>query len=417
MRRPSSTFCRSAYLRSSSQPFRPLWLGHPPLLLGKSDAPDYDRTVHSHFQFYAEIISAGNISPYERGELVKGNNIRPTSHRNTIRLFPITQANTAYIIFSGMSFQARLILFSISLSISLAQSQDVSGQPTSPSSPLEILPAVELVFQTESAYRYKLHRSTNLIDWEQIETAYEGTGNPIRRFQSATPGLRVFYRLESSRIVPLPPLLSGVGGFIFTLGADTELRFTLVPDGRYIVRDFSFPHLIEEQGLIAQTNRLENSLSFVTLPNQTNASFHGEVQLDFTTPAFGTISLERLNSSSSTGVFRYFDNQMPLAEGTRLYATNLTGKNLQLAYANGGMETFEFISNGTLRYEGGAETGTYTYTTATEGEGGTTGRLVIQLGNGWSYEITISQGTAAIVMFDNPFAIGPSTVHADYVFY
>lgn len=316
----------------------------------------------------------------------------------------------------SMNLQAILLssgLFFISHLLTTPARADPTDPPTSA---LEILPAVELVFPTEPDCRYQLHRSTNLINWEPIEAAHEGTGAPIRRFQSATPGVRMFYRVESSRIIPLPPLLAGRGGIILVGPADAQ-RLTTFPDGSYILRDhYHSPPRFEERGVITATNRIGDSLSFVLTSTQTNAAFNGTVHLNFTTPGAGTLTLTRTNGSSPAGTFRYFDNQLPFTEGTRFYATNLSGLNLQLTYFGGGSEKFHFTSDSTLLYEDGQLAGTYTYSLTSESEAGTTGRLAIRLENDWLYEITINS-TAAEVLFRSPFEFPSDPVFADYFFY
>jgi hypothetical protein len=299
-----------------------------------------------------------------------------------------------------------LSIFWIAVSISIAQT--APGQTNTPSPLLEILPAVELVFQTEPGHRYKLHRSSDLANWEQIEGAFEGTGNPIRRFQSATPGHRMFYRLESSRIIPLPLRFWEIGGLNFEFDAG-PLELTFLNADRYRFRA-GLQNPSEEQGAITAANQFENSLSFFASPlKPTNASFHGAVRLDFTSPAAGSIMLTHPDGSTTSGLFRYFNNQMPIVVGN-----DLSGKHLQLSYPSGGSETFEFVTPTTLLYENGYQTGNYTYTSTTDGEGRTTGKLNIRLRNGWDYEIILAQG-GATVLFRSSVEGGIDP--AKYVFY
>ena len=77
----------------------------------------------------------------------------------------------------------------------------------------------------------------------------------------------------------------------------------------------------------------------------------------------------------------------------------MQSKTLQLDYANGGAEQFQFATATTVSYEDGQLTGTYTYDSALR-------RIITTLSNGWYFEITlIDNGQAEILFLETPTSV------------
>ena len=263
---------------------------------------------------------------------------------------------------------------------------------------LQIEPAVELVFPSVRGYRYKLFHSTDLNFWEELPGEYDGTGSALSVFRRARPNVRGFYRVEASlRILQLPDIFSGKGKLHLSVSAaiSPPKVVELLGNGRYWIGG-----AVQEQGAVSGAFRTNNTWVFTAVPdNAANAFLNGEVQLEFLRHNGGNYAVTRSNGNRTAGLFSFYDNRPPVAEG-------LSGKILEVGYPTGGKEQFAFVSDAAVSYENGVQVGTYTYDLNAR-------RITILLQNRWAFEITFDESRAMVLFFGQE----ESRDAANYIFY
>lgn len=162
---------------------------------------------------------------------------------------------------------------------------------------------------------------------------------------------------------------------------------------------------VPESGSVREATRTPNSWSFRITPvaGQEGAR-SGTITMDFTAASSGAWMFAPENEQSETGTFDMVIN----GHGDPVVTPpidSITGKTLQLFYAGGGSEKFEFLTDSNVSYENGVHSGTYTWDSANR-------RLNVRLNNGWLFEITLPDGNTATVIFGG--STEPETSTATY---
>ena len=168
---------------------------------------------------------------------------------------------------------------------------------------------------------------------------------------------------------------------------------------------------VTETGTISGAQRDVNTWTLnVTPAAGQNGSQEGVLRLDFTSAGAGTWTFTPTGGQAETGSFTVTTNNPGSTDGNtdgNPVPTGVEGKTLQLNYPNGGGEKFQFTSATAVSYENGLQTGTYTYDD--------TNKVIhAVLGNGTSYDITLTSGTAATVVFRPDPNSPPTTDQATY---
>jgi hypothetical protein len=178
-----------------------------------------------------------------------------------------------------------------------------------------------------------------------------------------------------------------------------ELRFPSA--GNYEIRQSG----VTETGTFTATKSGERWTIDVTPAAGQAGAQAGVLQLDWTGANAGTWTFTPTGGAAETGTFTVTDtggggnNGGTPGGGTPGGTTaggglpdSLDGRSLQINYAGGGGEKFDFSGASTVSYENGTHSGTYAYDKANR-------RVDVTLANGWLYQITLTDDTNASVFF------------------
>ena len=169
-------------------------------------------------------------------------------------------------------------------------------------------------------------------------------------------------------------------------GQNDPITLTFPAEGQYSIAQGTST----ETGTISGATRDGNTWTMNITPaaGQEGAQ-EGILRLDFTAENAGTFTFTPTGGQAETGTFTVTVDNGGGDGGDGGdgggEVTTLTGRTLQINYANGGGEKFDFTTDTNVSYENGAETGTYTWDS-------TARRVNVSLSNGWLYEITIPAG-------------------------
>jgi hypothetical protein len=120
----------------------------------------------------------------------------------------------------------------------------------------------------------------------------------------------------------------------------------------------------------------------------------GQISLDFTASNAGFWTFTPTGQPPESGTFTV--TVVNPGDPDPNTPNTVQSRTLQLNYANGGAEKFQFVTATTVSYEDGQLTGTYTYDSALR-------RIITTLSNGWYFEITlVDNGEAEILFLETP---------------
>jgi len=107
---------------------------------------------------------------------------------------------------------------------------------------LQIQPAVELEFPTQTANAYQIEASTDLSNWRPWESFVLGDGSPLRRMTSMSP-TREFFRVKETPIRNLNSILETIrsNNAAPALGCAVVMSNQIVGLGAVGVRKWNFP--------------------------------------------------------------------------------------------------------------------------------------------------------------------------------
>jgi hypothetical protein len=147
---------------------------------------------------------------------------------------------------------------------------------------------------------------------------------------------------------------------------------------------------VTETGTVSGVTRDHNrwTLNLTPSAGSPEGARRGVLQLDFTEPDAGAWTFSPTGGTPETGTFTVTVN-IPddgVDTGGPGDRTSLSGKTLQISYAGGGGERFDFLDGSNVSYEAGAATGSYTWDQANA-------RLNVTLNNSYLFEITIPEGS------------------------
>jgi hypothetical protein len=122
----------------------------------------------------------------------------------------------------------------------------------------------------------------------------------------------------------------------------------------------------------------------------------GVLRLTWTGANAGTATFTPTGGAAESGTFTVTTLQDPgnPPGGTNTNTNNvsLAGKTLQINYAGGGGDKFQFTSDNAVSWENGTSTGTYT-------SNATQDNIDVALADGQVFDITLSGGTTATVLY------------------
>lgn len=159
-----------------------------------------------------------------------------------------------------------------------------------------------------------------------------------------------------------------------------------------------------ETGAFSGETKTDNAWTLTLTPTAgQQGARDGVLRLDFTAANAGSWTFTPTGGQAETGTFSVTDDpgsttgNPTTGNTTGNPPVGVEGKTLQITYVNGGGEKFQFTSATSVSYENGLHTGTYTYDETND-------RInVILADNGWTYDITLNDGTNATVFFkQNP---------------
>ena len=177
--------------------------------------------------------------------------------------------------------------------------------------------------------------------------------------------------------------------YVITQGGE-QTTFVFASSGSYEWTKGPVP----ESGSVSEATRTPNSWSFRITPvaGQEGAR-SGTITMDFTAASSGAWMFAPENEQSETGTFDMVIN----GHGDPVVTPpidSITGKTLQLFYAGGGSEKFEFVTDTNVSYENGVHSGTYTWDSLSR-------RLNMVVNNVWIYDISLPAGSnVATVRFN-----------------
>ena len=148
---------------------------------------------------------------------------------------------------------------------------------------------------------------------------------------------------------------------------------------------------VVENGTVDVATRTGNTWTLNLIPSagQTNAGA-GTLTMEFTAPNAGFWNFVPTGLPPESGTFTVTISN-PEDPGPDPN-NGVQSRTLQLNYANGGAEKFQFVTATAVSYEDGQLTGTYTYDSALQ-------RITTTLSNGWYFEITLLDNGQAEILF------------------
>ncbi len=157
---------------------------------------------------------------------------------------------------------------------------------------------------------------------------------------------------------------------------------------------------VTETGTISGTSKSGESWQFNLTPTagQTNPR-EGTLVLTWTGANAGTWTFTPTGGQPESGTFTVTEINDPGNGGGGTNTNNpptgaLTGKTLQISYAGGGGDKFQFTSDSAVSWEDGTSTGTYTANEAND-------NIDVVLANGFIFDITLQAGGAASVGYQD----------------
>ena len=146
-------------------------------------------------------------------------------------------------------------------------------------------------------------------------------------------------------------------------------------------------------------------------PDQAGAQ-EGVLRLDWTGANAGTWTFTPTGGTAETGTFSV--TEIPDDPGNPGNTNNtnppiggLVGKTLQINYAGGGGDKFQFTSETAVSWENGTSTGTYTSNTTND-------NIDVVLADGQIFDITLSGGTTANVIYQANAGAEQQTFSGNY---
>ena len=181
--------------------------------------------------------------------------------------------------------------------------------------------------------------------------------------------------------------------YTVNVAAQEPLTLTFPAAGQYEIVQAG----VTEIGTVDVATRTGNTwtLNLTPAAGQTNAG-PGTLSMDFTAPNAGFWLFTPTGLPPQSGTFTV---TISVPDDPDPGPGPIETRTLQLNYANGGAEKFQFVSATTVSYEDGQLTGTYTFDSALE-------RIIATLSNGWYFEITLlDNGQAEILFLETPTSV------------
>lgn len=248
--------------------------------------------------------------------------------------------------------------------------------------------------------RVYLLRSTDLRTW--IAQGFILPTNGVATFAVQVPVAdNQVYFTASDRLPPPPTIYAPLDEasliaqnkvYVAATAGQPEIRLSFPAPGQYQILQGG----IKEMGTISGLVRNVNKWTFTKTPSAGQAGAQeGILQLNFTAIDTGTWTFIPTGGQAEFGTF-----SVTLATNDGGNVTTLTGRTLQVTYANGG-EKFQFTTDKNVSYENGVQIGSYVWNSIAR-------RVDITLLNGWIYEIIIPAGGNTGTVAFRQFAGGSS---------